>query len=235
MKFTYLLINFFTIIVPVIFSFHPRIKFYKTWKAFFPAALLVGAAFIVWDILFTHQGIWRFNARYLTGINLFNLPIEEVLFFICIPFSCVFTYYCLDRFYKLAWDPRIEKVVCILFSLVLLAIGLLYNNRLYTMVTMISTAGVCLFLQFVLKVHWFGKSVTVYAILLIPFTIVNGLLTGTGLQEPVVLYNDAENLGIRFLSIPIEDVFYGFELILLNLAVYLHLIKRFQRPITVVL
>jgi lycopene cyclase domain-containing protein len=57
---------------------------------------------------------------------------------------------------------------------------------------------------------------TVYLLLLIPFFIVNGILTGTGLEEPVVWYNDEENLGIRLLTIPVEDVVYGFELFLLT-------------------
>ena len=53
--------------------------------------------------------------------------------------------------------------------------------------------------------------------LLIPFFIVNGILTGTGIDEPVVWYNNAENLSIRILTIPIEDIFYGFELIILTI------------------
>jgi lycopene cyclase domain-containing protein len=40
---------------------------------------------------------------------------------------------------------------------------------------------------------------------LIPFLIVNGLLTSI----PVVIYNDNENLGIRIYTIPIEDTVYG--------------------------
>ena len=223
MKSLYLLVDFFTVIVPLIFSFHPKIKFHKTWGQFFIAAAIVGIIFIIWDSIFTGLGVWNFNPGYVSGIYFFRLPIEEILFFICIPFSCVFTFFCLDKFYNLAWKKKTEDIFCILFSLTLLIIGFIYLDRLYTSVTFISTAIVCLILQFVLKINWFGKAVTVYAILLVPFFIVNGILTGTGLEEPVVRYNPSENLNIRLLTIPIEDVFYGFEMILLNLFIYFKL------------
>lgn len=226
MKSLYILVDFFTVIVPVIFSFHPKIKFYKTWKYFFVAAIAVAIVFIIWDSIFTGLGVWNFNPRYVSGIYFFKLPIEEILFFICIPFSCVFTYYCLDKFYSLAWRPKAETIFCVIFSVTLLILGLIYIDRLYTSVTFLSTAFVCLLLKFVFKIDWFGKAVSVYAILIIPFLIVNGILTGTGLEEPVVRYNEAENLNIRILTIPVEDVFYGFEMILLNLFIYLRLSKN---------
>lgn len=228
MKFVYLLIDFFTVLVPLIFSFHPKIKFYKTWKSFFAASVLVALFFLVWDLIFTRLGVWSFNPRYITGIFLFGLPIEEVLFFICVPFSCVFTYYCLDKFYRLDWNAKTEVVFCILFSLSLLIIGFFSLEKLYTSVTFISTALVCLLLKFAAKISWFGKAVTVYIILLIPFLIVNGLLTGTALEEAVVRYNNAENLGVRILTIPIEDIAYGFELILLNIFCFKQMQKLFD-------
>ena len=60
----------------------------------------------------------------------------------------------------------------------------------------------------------------VYLVLLIPFMIVNGLLTGTGLAAPVVWYNPSEIIGRRILTIPIEDVFYGMGLVLANVWIY---------------
>ena len=226
MKYLYLLVELFTVSIPLLFSFHPKIKFYKTWKEFLIAAIPVAIIFISWDSIFTHLGIWSFNPRYLLGVYIFDLPIEEILFFICIPFSCVFTYYCLDKFYKLAWPAVVENIFCIVLSMILIVTGFIFKDKYYTSVTFFSTAFVCLFLKFVLKINWFGKAASVYLILLIPFLIVNGILTGTGLEEPVVRYNNSEIVGLRLLTIPVEDIFYGFELILFNLLIYLQLLRK---------
>lgn len=229
MKLLYLLVNFFTILIPFAFSFHPKIRFYRTWKAFFLAAGMVGLVFVFWDAIFTAMGVWSFNPRYLLGIYLLGLPLEEILFFLCIPFSCVFTFFCLDKFYDLQWNSRTEAIFCIVFSVLLFIIGSWFHDRIYTLITMYSTAFVCVYLKFVAKVDWFGKAVLVYGILLLPFFIVNGILTGTGIEGAVVQYNPEDHIGLRLLTIPVEDGIYGFELFLLNLYFYKKLNKRFTK------
>lgn len=226
MKSLYLLINLFTVIVPVIFSFHPKLQFYKHWKAFFLSSIIVALAFILWDIQFTKLGVWGFNPNYVTGIFLDNLPIEEVLFFICIPFSCVFTYHCLNIFYQYKWKPKTETFFIIILSILLFAIGIINYDKLYTFYTFVSIAILLILLKFAIKITWLPKLLSIYPILLIPFFIVNGILTGTGIKQPVVWYNNVENLGIRLLTIPIEDIFYGFELILLNVFLYQFMIQK---------
>ena len=230
MKFLYFLVDFLTILVPFLFSFHPKIHFYKTWKQFLFASVLVAFIFIIWDAIFTSLHVWSFNPRYVTGIYFLKLPVEEILFFICIPFSCVFTFFCLDKFYNLSWNDKSEKVFVIILFVALSATGLIFGSRLYTSITFISTAFVVVFLKFIFRVKWFGKAISVYAILLVPFLIVNGILTGSGLAEPVVIYNKTEIMNIRLLTIPVEDVFYGLELFLLNLGLYKYFIKTSLLP-----
>lgn len=57
MKFTYLLVNFCAVIVPFVFSFHPRIKFNRNFPAFFKANLIAAALFLIWDAIFTAKNV----------------------------------------------------------------------------------------------------------------------------------------------------------------------------------
>lgn len=226
MNYLYLYINFFTIIIPFLFSFHPKLLFYKTWNAFFPAVIIAGIIFLVWDAYFTHLCVWGFNPDYLTGITLINLPLEEVLFFFCIPYACVFTFHCLDVLLLQKSFRFNDKFVTPLLIAALVIISILQYQKIYTLVTFTSLAALLAYSKYVLKIQWLDKFYFVYAILLLPFLIVNGILTGTTLASPVVWYNNAEIIGTRILTIPVEDIFYGMLLILINLLIYQRLKSR---------
>lgn len=226
MQLTYLLINFFTVIICLIFSYHPRIGFYKHFGAFIKSALLVGIFFILWDIWFTQKGVWWFNKQYILGINFFGLPLEEILFFICIPFSCVFTYFCLDQFFTLDWKANSEKIFVICSVMLYVIVGLCFYDKIYSFITFILLALSLAILKFILKTSWLGKASFIYVILSPGFVLVNGILTGTGLESPIVNYNPKDFLGIRVLTIPIEDFFYGYSLILWNIYFFQKLINH---------
>jgi lycopene cyclase domain-containing protein len=220
MKFTYLIIDVASFIVPFIFSFHPKINFHKEYKYFWPANFIVATVFILWDFLFTGLNVWAFNPEYVSGIYFFNLPLEEVLFFIFIPYSCVFTYHCFKTLFEGKAVLPAEKFVSMLLIGALFVTGILNIGKIYTSVTFISLSVLIFALQFILKVKWLGYFYFTYLILLIPFLIVNGILTGSFLEEPVVSYNNNENLGVRIFTIPVEDVFYGMLLVIFNVTIF---------------
>lgn len=220
MKFTYLLVNLVSVAIPFGCSFENRLKFYKRWKALFPALIITAIFFLIWDNIFTTQGVWGFNEKYITGIKLFNLPLEEVLFFFCIPYCCVFTYEVLNHFVKKDVLGKYARYGATILAYVLVALAFKYNELAYTFWTSVFTFLFLLLHLVVLKKPYWSRLVFTFLVILIPFFIVNGILTGTGLEEPVVWYNNAENLGIRLLTIPIEDAIYGFLLIGFNISLY---------------
>lgn len=218
-RYTYFLILAASLAGPLLLSFDKKVAFYKNWKYLLPAMLLPASLYIVWDIYFTSKGVWWFSEIYITGIRLFNLPIEEVLFFFVVPYCCVFIYACIKAYFPGLKNKPAADVILMLLGLALWLTGIICYQKYYTGWTFMFNG---VFIAMIYFFRNFFKSFDAtaflisYAIMLIPFLIVNGFLTAI----PVVLYNNAENLGWRIYSIPVEDIFYGMLLILMTIAVY---------------
>lgn len=230
-KYLYLLLNVFTISFPLIRSFEPKIQYAKKWHALFPAIAITATFFLIWDYFFTIIGVWSFNPTYLTGIYLGALPIEEWLFFITVPFACVFIYEVLNYFIKKDILSNISTPITFILIPLFLLIGLLNLDKWYTSVNFIVAA-------IMLSIHYrvygnriLGRFYLAYLVHLIPFLIVNGVLTGSFIDQPVVFYNNAENLSIRLGTIPIEDIVYSMTLLLMNITLYEGFLNRKKNPL----
>ena len=222
MQYTYLLIDLACITIPFLASFYPKHAFYKEWKYFFLSCLLVGFFFLIWDEIFTQQAFWGFNPDYITGIYIGHLPIEEILFFICIPYACSFTYFAYQ--YLLANQTQNERLTQLNYTLAifLIGVGIFNYYKWYTALTFIFLGLFLLYLK-TKKVNLFYYYLTFITIL--PFFFIsNGILTGSFLKNPIVWYNDHENLSMRMFTIPVEDTFYGMLLIFSN--IYFHQIFK---------
>lgn len=220
----YLILDLASLSIPFLFSFHPKLQFYKLWKYFFPATFIMMAFFVSWDIIFTHYGFWGFNETYLSGMQLGNLPIEEWLFFICIPYACIFSLYSINKLLpKFSFSNKTIAIIYYTLQTILIA-TLLYNyDKWYTAVNF-TYAIILLALVFNYQRESLNMFFPVFAILLLPFFIVNGFLTGSWINEEVVWYNNAENLGIRIGTVPIEDSIYALTMLL---TIYV-LMEKFQ-------
>ena len=218
-QYLYLFINVGCIIIPFIFSFLLKHKFYKQWRYFIPANIIIAILFIIWDHIFVEIGVWGFRSDYLTGLFLTqNIPIEEGLFFFCIPYACVFTYFVIREYF-----PNINKLyksrIITSFLIILSSILFIYNfEKMYTSYTFGLLSMALLFCLY-RKINI--NTITISFISILPFMFIsNGLLTGMFIENEVVWYNDVQNLGFRIFTIPIEDFFYGYLLILLNVLLY---------------
>jgi len=92
MKSEYFIVLGIALIVPFIKSFSKELSFYKYPLRLVYAIGFPFAVFIVWDGFAASRGHWSFNENFITGIRIFNLPVEEILFFIIIPFCALFTW-----------------------------------------------------------------------------------------------------------------------------------------------
>jgi lycopene cyclase domain-containing protein len=206
-----------SILVPLTLSFDKKLQFYKQWKFLFPSLLIIAMFYIAFDIYFAKLGVWGFNPHYHSTIVFFKLPIEEWLFFIIIPYASIFLHDAIVLYFsQFRVSNRITSYLSV--GLILLSISIVIFNieKAYTTYNFSLVILVLLF-SFFDKSNVMNNYYCTFLVILIPFILVNAILTGSFIADPVVWYDNTENMGIRILTIPIEDFGYAFSLILFNL------------------
>ncbi len=225
-RYYYLALDLFSIAFPLAASFEPRVNFKSKWPGLFTGIVVMAVVFLIWDAIFTANGVWGFNPRYLVGIYIAGMPLEEWLFFLFIPYSCMFLYEVMRYFEPRDVLGRMARPFSIILIVALLVVGVLTWGRIYTNITFFCTALFLAYHVFIAKSPWLGRFYMGYAVSLIPFFLVNGVLTGWLLPEPIVWYDNAENLGIRMNTIPVEDSMYLLFFLLLVTTFYERPLKR---------
>ncbi len=222
MKFEYLLFNLIILTGPIVFSFDKTVVYYKNWVRALFATLLSLVPFIIWDIWVTGKH-WHFNTQYTTDLRILGLPPGEWLFFITVPFACLFIWEILSTknnanvFFKIP----VKIVAPILLALIVV---FFVTKKEYTFLVFTSLLIVILLDQ-ILETNLLFQQKTIRLLLIVTglILIFNGYLTA----RPVVLYDDTVNLGVRIFTIPLEDFFYGISHVLLTVIFYERL-ERFS-------
>jgi len=212
----YLIINILIIIVPLSLSFEKNLKFYKKVKSVLKSILIVSSAFIIWDVIATERGDWAFNSDYLIGVKFFGLPIEEILFFITVPYACIFIFETV-KFYIKEKTLKVNENILLFISFIIVFISVLNYERDYTFTVSLFTAASILLLKSLGKDLFVSKNFWLTLIIsYIPFFIVNYFLTSI----PIVTYNSLSFSDVRFITIPVEDFFYSFSMISMWILFY---------------
>ena len=227
----YLLLDILSFAVPFLFSFErKRMHFIQYWKPFFTAIFIVGMFFIAWDIYFTYTDVWGFNDQYLIGFRIFGMPLEEYLFFLLIPYASVFIHYALEYFLpKILLTESITKWITYFLFVVSFAVAIFNYDKIYT-VCSFGLFALLMLLQIIYKYKDAQRFYLSFIVIYIPFYFVNNALTGNYSENPVVFYDNTENLGIRVGTMPLEDSFYCFTLLYSIVLVFEYLKRKWNYP-----
>lgn len=212
----YVILDLLVLAGPLALSFDKRVAFYKKWPAVFPAIFGVLLIFGAWDVWKTAIGVWSFSSRYAGSWRFINLPLGEWLFFICVPYACIFILACVRAYiddHKLVLPRFLWLAMALAFGVA----GMLFINKTYTGVVFISV-GAVLIIAWLLTPRSLVSCNFWIAILLtyVPFVVANGVLTAL----PVVLYDNSRNLNIRLGTIPLEDFFFSLSMLILSFSLY---------------
>ena len=216
MSLTYLALNLFIIAVPLWYTLDQRTAYYRRLPALGLSIAVVSTCYLLWDILVTARGEWSFNSRYLTGVQILNIPLEEVLFFITVPYSCLFIYEVVLYATKSS-SFRLPVSVIIVTIVALGAASLAVYPQGYT-AKALASCGFFLVIALLFdrpliksRQYWIWL-----AVCYVPFMIINTVLTAL----PVVEYNHTAIWALRVGTIPVEDFFYNYAMLSFYLLVY---------------
>lgn len=216
----YLWINLLSVAGPFFLSFDKKVAFFKKWKTIFPGIIVVGIIFLIWDQYFTQNGIWGFNEDYLSGIFIGDLPLEECLFFLTVPYSCLFIYECLKAYFPKMKVSGFTFLFNLTFSLTGIVLAIIYHDNWYTFSAMLGASILNLIVYFGFTPSWYKHFTITFIVAFIPFVLVNGWLTGSFTDAPVVWYSSEHIIGTRIGTIPVEDNYYN--LLMLLPIVFIH-------------
>lgn len=179
----------------------------------------MGLFFVPWDVWFTSMGVWGFNERFITGIKIANLPIEELMFFVTFPYACVFLYEVLNYYMPKPILKPIESKITAALIFISFILSIVFVDRIYTFTTFSLLSLFLIWHLLVNRSDFLGRFYLLFIIVQIPFIIVNGVLTGMFTDEPIVWFNNAENMGIRLITIPVDDIGYNMLMLLIVITI----------------
>ena len=221
MNFEYLIFNAIVISGPAFFGSLKCCYIWNHWKQMLIAIVVPSIPFLLWDVLVTGTH-WNFNPDFVSEIKIINLPIEEILFFITVPFACLFTWEMIIRKAK-------EKIINLKWLRILLHFSLLAGiyffsvGKQYTGLTLCFIFLANLVDQLLKTNLLFDRRFYFYLLLIAIFTLIfNGYLT----WRPVVTYGVEYQLDFRIITIPVEDFFYGISLLFMNTSFYMYLLGK---------
>lgn len=215
--YTYLLIDLSIILPPLLIGLLPRYAYLTQIRRLLKSIIPVSLSFIVWDMIATRLNHWQFSTQYTLPYRMFHLPLEEIAFFIVVPFACLFIAHSL-----FVMIPQLHHSISQSFIKVLInrlpfifgasaLIGLIMNrNQGYTAIVLSLVVLTHLNFQKQLTKLFFSRLYWAYlGLSFLAFLIINGLLTSL----PVVTYSEWAITNISLYTIPIEDFVYNYLLL----------------------
>lgn len=216
MSYTYLFINLGLLLIPVILFSNRQLNFSGNSKFIILSVLINVFVFSIPTEYMTRMKVIVYNPPYLSGMTLWELPIEELLFSMLLPLCGLAIYQFLNLRFP---DNSREKYSLAVSHMVMgICIAMLYfgYQKLYTLLTFSILLVFVGYVEYFNKLRFMYKFYRAYALSLIPFYIVYSILT----TIPVIQYNNEETLKFNLAHIPFENHFYFMAMLLLSIYFY---------------
>lgn len=209
-------IDLLVLALPLALSFDRKVAFWKKWPQVFAAIAAVVLVFGAWDAWMAARGIWSFNPAHAGTVRFLHLPPGEWLFFVCVPYACLFVLECVRAYFP-DRVGQMNRAVVPAASAFFFVAAWMFRELGYTATVFLSVGLVLAAMEWTAPATLRSRNFwAALGLTYLPFLVANGFLTGI----PIVLYDDAETLAIRAGPIPLEDFFFSFSMLALAILVH---------------
>ncbi|HWJ65683.1 MAG TPA: lycopene cyclase domain-containing protein [Nocardioides sp.] len=73
-------------------EFFPGVRVWRAPRRLLRTLVPLLVVFVAWDLVGILRGHWSYNARFVTGAGIGQVPVEELAFFVVIPICTVLTW-----------------------------------------------------------------------------------------------------------------------------------------------
>ena len=227
MKYEYLIFNIIVLSGPLFFGSLKQYYFLDKLKYALLSIIIPAIPFLIWDTAVTDRH-WFFASEYTLGFRIFGLPFEEILFFITVPYACLFTWQMVKQYSGIVISNKgkkppynIDLVVSIFFLIILIVATL--SGKEYTSLAALSFSLSILFDKILGAKIFTTKRFLIYFLFVSAFILMfNGYLT----WRPIVTYDEIYQIGFRIFTIPIEDFFFGYALMIFSTSIFEKIIGK---------
>jgi len=214
--FAYLTSDLIILIIALLFSFNKKIKFYENFFAYLFSVSIVSTSYLIWEILSVNRGDLSFSATQTTKFYIFKLPIEELLFFLIVPYVVILIY-------EVANSYRQEKIInftknhSFLVAIAFFLLAFIFIKHNFTFVNLLLISLV-FYLNTIFKYQILNKSNIWFtnSIIFIPLII----FFYFKVSLPMIFINPMTVIGLKVIKIPIEYFFYSFSMVSLWIICY---------------
>lgn len=216
MNYYYLLINLALLILSFALALDKKARPVTSWKLMIPAVLVSGVLFSIIAFILNQFKVSIFNAEYIIGAHILQLPIEEVLSHFLLAFAGLNIYVVLnERFPKNGLEKFSLSVSNLLLG-VLIAMLFFTHTKVYSVVTFSVLFSLLFYVEYVNKLRFMYRFYRAYAALLIPFCLLYVSIGGL----PILTYSLGETINLKLGVIPFESFFYLMSILLLSVYLF---------------
>lgn len=223
----FLLVNIIVLAIPLFLTQRKKAKIVVNFLSLGVAIIIAGVIFMGRNYIFVQKGLIDFNFDNLLGITFYDMPIEHYFFFVVFPYSFLFLYKWVKRYFHYYKPTRLSYILSFVFTITCIVLAFIYSDKPYAFTTLLGAGVLNWIIYFGFTPRWYSYFSIAFLLVTLPYILIDGTLTFMD-KDPTTIYHEEGIIGTFIFTVPLEDMFNFFTLFLMTISIYEGLTRRIE-------